>query len=246
MELQGKVALVTGASRGIGRAISLSLAENGANVIVNYCKNEEAASEVVKLIEEKGGYAVSCKTDISNYEAVKNMLDGVASQFGKLDILVNNAGVSKIGLFSDMSEEEFGNLIDINLKGTINCTHCAVRYMLNQKHGNIINISSMWGNVGASCEAIYSATKGGINLFTKALAKELGPSNIRVNAIAPGVIQTEMNNWLSEEEKETLKNEIPMMRFGTPRDVGDLAAFLASDKSKYITGQIITIDGGMI
>lgn len=245
MELQGKVALITGGSKGIGRAIALALSKNGASIIINYSKNEADASEVVKQIEETGGYAISCRADISDYEAVRSMINKIIIKFGKLDILVNNAGISRIGLFSDMDIDEYNNLIDINLKGTVNCSHCAVKYMLKQKHGNIINISSIWGNTGASCEVIYSATKGGINAFTKALARELGPSNIRVNAIAPGVIQTEMNKWLTNEEKENLRNEIPMMYFGVPSDIGELAVFLAGDKSKYVTGQVITVDGGM-
>ncbi|MDP4178745.1 MAG: SDR family oxidoreductase [Bacillota bacterium] len=246
MDLGGKIALVTGGSRGIGRAISILLAEKGANVIINYSKDEKALLETVKIINGAGGYVESIKADISNYEDVKKMIDQIINKFGKLDILVNNAGISKIGLFSDMSYEEYNSLININLIGTLNCSHCAVKYMIRQKSGSIINISSIWGNAGASCEAIYSASKGAINSFTKSLAKELGPSNIKVNAIAPGVIQTEMNNWLTNEEKQDLENEIPLMHFGSPFDVAELAVFLASDSSKYITGQIITVDGGMI
>jgi 3-oxoacyl-[acyl-carrier protein] reductase len=246
MNLSGKVALVTGASRGIGRAIALELANAGAVVAVNYNNNEEKAIETLSLIKENGGFGIIVKGDISLYEQAKSIIDEVANKLGNVDILVNNAGISKVGLFIDMDEKEWNELINVDIKGVINCSHHALKYMLKQKRGSIINISSIWGKSGASCEVIYSAAKGAVNSFTKALAKEMGPSNIRVNAIAPGVIDTEMNNWLSREEKESLVQEIPMMKFGNSEDIGKLAVFLASDASKYITGQIITVDGGMI
>lgn len=244
--LQGKVALVTGASRGIGRAIALELSKNGVSIVINYRKDKEGAEETLRIINENGGYAKLFRADVSSYDEAENMLKEINANFGRIDILVNNAGISKVGLFMDMNEADFKNIIDTNLIGTINCSHAAIKYMLNKKSGAIINISSMWGNVGASCEVVYSASKGAINAFTKALARELGPSNIRVNAIAPGVINTEMNNWLSDEEKDELKEEISLMKFGEGYDVGKLVAFLASEDSRFMTAQIITLDGGMI
>ncbi len=246
MGLGGRTALVTGGSKGIGRSIAIELAKSGAAVAVNYKENKEGAVDTLRLIKENGGYGIIVKGDISSYKEAKNIIDETASSFGSIDILVNNAGISKVGLFIDMEEEDWNKLIDIDLKGVINCSHYVLKYMLKQKRGSIINISSIWGSAGASCEVVYSAAKGAVNSFTKALAKELGPSNIRVNAIAPGVIDTEMNAWLTESDRESLLNEIPMMKCGTGEDIGKLAVFLGSDASKYITGQIITVDGGMI
>jgi 3-oxoacyl-[acyl-carrier protein] reductase len=246
MNLSGKIALVTGASSGIGRGIAIELSKAGASVILNYNKNLQGAEETKKLIEEAGGYAYIAKADVSSYAAVKEMVDEIIKKFGKIDVLVNNAGISKVGLFIDMTEEDFNSIMDTNLKGLFNCSHNVAPHMLAKKSGSIINISSIWGNVGASCEVIYSASKGGINSFTKALAKELAPSNIRVNAIAPGVINTNMNQWLTKEEKESLKQEIPMLRLGESEDIGALVRFLAQEESKYITGQIISVDGGML
>jgi 3-oxoacyl-[acyl-carrier protein] reductase len=244
--LYGKVALVTGASRGIGSAIAEQLSALGANVVINYSKDEVGALNTLEKIKEMGGYGAIIKGDISNYKEAKNLVEETVKKFGKLDILINNAGISKIGLFMDHSEEEINSIIAVNLKGTVNVTHCAIKHLLNSKEASIINISSIWGNVGASCEVLYSLTKGGINTFTKALAKELAPSGIRVNAISPGVINTSMNKWLSEEEEEELKNEIPMGRFGEASEVAKTVAFLCSSQSSYITGQIITVDGGML
>lgn len=246
MDLSGKVALITGASRGIGRGIALEFAKAGAIVVVNYRKDEKGALETLKLIKEAGSYGTCIKADVSKFNETTSMINDIIEKYGNIDILVNNAGISKVGLFMDMAEEEWKELLDIDLRGPINCSHCVLKHMVSKKRGSIINISSIWGNSGASCEAVYSAAKGGLNSFTKALAKELAPSNIRVNAIAPGVIDTEMNNHLSKEEKEELKLYIPMMRFGNGEDIGKLTVFLASENSNYITGQIITIDGGMI
>ena len=246
MNLKGKVAVVTGASRGIGKGIAIELAKAGACVVINYKSNDEAAEKTFQEIRELGVYALKIKGDVSDYEFSKQMIKTTVEKLGKIDILINNAGISKVGLFMDATPEEWDNVLNVNLKGAINCSHSAVKEMIKQKSGSIINISSMWGNVGASCEVIYSASKGAINSFTKALAKELAPSNIRVNAIAPGVIDTEMNDWLSYDDRKALAEEIPMMKFGEVRDVGMLATFLASENSKYITGQVITIDGGML
>jgi 3-oxoacyl-[acyl-carrier protein] reductase len=245
MNLKGKVALVTGASRGIGKGIAIELAKAGACVVINYKSNDKAAEETIEELRGLGAYALMIKGDVSDYGFSKQMIETTVEKLGKIDILVNNAGISKVGLFMDALPEEWDNILNVNLMGTINCSHNAVKEMIKQKSGSIINISSMWGNVGASCEVIYSASKGAINAFTKALAKELAPSNIRVNAIAPGVIDTEMNGWLSLEDRKSLLEEIPMMKFGEVDDIGNLVTFLASENSKYITGQVITIDGGM-
>lgn len=244
--LNGKVALVTGASRGIGRGIAIELAKAGASVIVNYRKDLKGAEETKRIIEEENGYCRIIKCDVSSYEDTKLMTENIIKDFGKVDILINNAGVSKVGLFIDMDEGDWDSIINTNLKGVFNCCRNILPHMFSAKSGVIINISSMWGNVGASCEVIYSASKGGVNSFTKALAKEVGPSNIRVNAISPGVINTSMNKWLSCEEKDSLKDEIPLCRFGECEDIGKAVVFLCSDNAMYITGQILTIDGGMI
>lgn len=245
MNLSGKVILVTGASRGIGRAIAIELASKGAAIAINYSKDDEGAKATLENVIKNGGYGKLFKKDISNYNNCRELIDEVIGTFGKLDVLVNNAGRSKVGLLMDMSLEEINDLVNTNLMGAIYLSKLAVDNML-RNGGNIINISSVWGEVGASCEVIYSATKGGLNLFTKALAKEVASFNIRVNSVAPGVINTEMNNVLDSEDKEVLKNEIPMMRFGEAHEVARVVSFLCDDKCKYLTGQIIRIDGGFI
>ncbi|KEI01761.1 SDR family oxidoreductase [Clostridium botulinum] len=246
MNFVGKVVLVTGASRGIGKAIALEFAKLGASVIINYKNDDKAAEETLKEIKDNGGYSIAIKGDVSSYIFTNKMIKEIIDKFGKIDVLVNNAGISKVGLFIDMKEEEFDNIININLKGVFNTCHNVAKYMISQRSGSIINISSIWGGVGASCEVIYSASKGGINSFTKALGKEFASSGIRVNAIEPGVIDTEMNRWMSQEERSKLEEEIPMMRFGNGSDIGKLATFLASEQSTYITAQVITVDGGYL
>ncbi|GAA0739564.1 elongation factor P 5-aminopentanone reductase [Clostridium oceanicum] len=243
--LTGKVALITGASRGIGKSIALELTKCGASVIINYKKDEKGALETLEKVEKLGGYGEIHKSDISKYNEAKELIEYIVKKFGKIDILVNNAGISKIGLFIDMEEDDWDNMMSVNLKGVFNCTHNVVKHMIKNKSGRIINISSMWGNIGASCEVIYSASKGGINSFTRALAKELGPSNITVNAIAPGVIDTDMNKSLTEDAIKDLKSEIPAMRLGKGKDVAKVVTFLCNDEIDYVTGQIITVDGGM-
>lgn len=245
MNLSGKVILVTGASRGIGRAIAIELASKGAAIAINYSKDDEGAKATLENVIKNGGYGKLFKKDISNYNNCRELIDEVIGTFGKLDVLVNNAGISKFGLLMDMSLEEIDDLVNTNLMGAIYLSKLAINNMM-RNGGNIINISSVWGEVGASCEVIYSATKGGLNLFTKALAKEVASFNIRVNSVAPGVINTEMNNVLDSEDKEVLKNEIPMMRFGEAHEVARVVSFLCEDKCKYLTGQIIRIDGGFI
>lgn len=246
MKLYGRTALVTGSSRGIGRSIVVELAKAGAVVAVNYKEDMDGANETLNIIKDKGLYGVLVPGDVGSAKGCKQIVEDTINKLGSIDILVNNAGISKVGLLIDMQEEDICSILDVNLKGIINCSKYALEHMLTRKKGSIVNISSIWGEVGASCESVYSAAKGGVNSFTRALAKEVGPSNIRVNGIAPGIIDTEMNKWLSIEERETLKNDIPLMKFGTVEDIGKLVTFLASDDARYITGQIITADGGML
>jgi 3-oxoacyl-[acyl-carrier protein] reductase len=231
-KLSGKVALITGASRGIGRAIAIEFAKQGASVIINYSSDYEGAKETLEEVKKLNGYGIIIKGDISSFGKCNTLVEEILKSVGKIDILVNNAGISHIGLFMDATEEEIHKVIS--------------KDMILKKSGNIINISSMWGEVGASCEVLYSTTKGGLNLFTKALAKEVAPSNIRVNAISPGVIDTKMNSFLEDEERISLEDEIPLGRFGKPSEIGKLAVFLCSEDSSYITGQIIRADGGFI
>lgn len=246
VSLQGKIALVTGGTRGIGKAIALELIKEGATVIINYSKNDISAEETYKEVQELGGYAKLYKGDISNYDFCKEMIDYIIKTFGKIDILINNAAVSFRGLFMDFSSRNIENIFGINVFGAMYLSKEVIPHMINKGSGNIINISSIWGESGASCEVLYSSTKGAINLFTKSLAKELAPMGIRVNGIAPGVIDTEMNSFLSPEEREELENEIPVGRFGDPKEVAELVLFLCSEKCTYINGQILKIDGAML
>ncbi|MBS6600937.1 MAG: elongation factor P 5-aminopentanone reductase [Clostridium sp.] len=244
-KLLGKTALITGASRGIGRAIAIEFAKEGANIVINYSKDELGAEETLKILKGIGVVAYKIKEDVSSFKGAEKIIDFTLKSFGKIDILVNNAAKSTIGLFMDSSKEEIENILNTNLLGPLYLSKMAIPHMIN-KNGVILNISSMWGEVGASCEVLYSTSKGGINLFTKALAKEMAPSNIRVNAIAPGVIDTSMNSFLSKEDRKDLEEEIPFGRFGSPEEIGKIAVFLCSKDSSYITGQIIRADGGYI
>lgn len=245
-KLSGKVALITGASRGIGRAIAIEFAKQGASVIINYSRDDEGAQETLEQVKKVNGYGIIIKGDISSFDSCRKIVEEVLQVMGKIDILVNNAGISHIGLFIDASEEEMERIISTNLLGAMYLTKHVLKDMISRKSGNIINVSSMWGEVGASCEVLYSTAKGGLNLFTKALAKEVAPSNIRVNCIAPGVIDTNMNSFLGEEEKISLEEEIPLGRFGTITEIGKIAVFLSSEDSSYLTGQVIRADGGFI
>ena len=244
-KLLGKVAIITGASRGIGRAIAIELGKEGASVVINYSKDEDGAKETLEVLRELGVVAYAIKRDVSSFEGAEEIINKTLEHFGKVDIVVNNAARSTLGLFMDATREDIEVLISTNLLGAMYLTKLAIPHMLG-KGGAVLNISSMWGEVGASCEVLYSTSKGGLNLFTKALAKEMAPSNIRVNAIAPGVIDTKMNSFLSQEEREELENEIPVGRFGLPEEIGKTAVFLCSDDSSYITGQILRVDGGYI
>ena len=242
---EGKVALVTGAGKGIGKEIALELARGGAKCVINYASSATGAESVAEEIRAMGSEAMTYKCDVSDADAVQKMITDVMEQYGRIDILVNNAGITKDGLMLKMTEADFMAVLDINLKGAFNCMKHVSRIMLKQRSGHIINISSVWGNVGASCEVAYSACKGGINSLTRALGKELAPSNIQVNAIACGVIDTDMNRCFSEEERSALIEEIPAGRMGSPEEVASLAYSLAT-ASSYLNGQILTLDGGWI
>ncbi|MFV9568859.1 elongation factor P 5-aminopentanone reductase [Thermoanaerobacter mathranii] len=244
--LNGKVAIVTGGAGDIGREICIELAKEGASIAIHYNNSYDKAVGLKEYIKNNFSYAEIFKADISDRQQVDNMIDSIYNRFGRIDYLINNAGIAQIKPFIEITEEDWDKMMNVNLKGIFNCTQSVLRYMLPQKYGSIINISSIWGISGASCEVHYSASKGGIIAFTKALAKELGPSKIRVNCIAPGVIDTRMNNILNKEEKEHLIEDIPLMSIGKPQDVANAVLFLLSDKSNFITGQVITVDGGFI
>lgn len=244
MDLSDRVCIVTGGSRGIGRAISTEMARAGATVIVNYFSNEKASEETVSEIEDFGGRAQAYKADISNFEEAKKMIDQIHEKFGHIDVLVNNAGITKDNLLLRMSEKEWDDVITTNLKGVYNTSKAVVKYMVKQRRGRIINISSIVGIYGNIGQANYAAAKAGIIGFTKALAKELGSRGITVNAIAPGFIKTDMTASLVEK-MPGIEDRIPLKRLGTPRDVAHLAVFLSSREAEYITGQIIAIDGGL-
>jgi len=244
--LNGKTAVVTGASRGIGRAIALKLAKLGANIVVNYRNSVEAVQEVVKEIEAIGVKALAVQCDISSYSDVENMMKKCVDEFGSLDILVNNAGITKDGLLMRMKEEDFDSVIDINLKGAFNCTRHVSAIMLKQRSGRIINISSVSGLTGNAGQVNYSAAKAGILGMTKAVAREFASRGVTCNAIAPGYIQTDMTDTLSSKVKESIMNTIPLKRLGMPEDVANAVAFLASEEASYITGQVINVDGGMV
>ena len=241
-----KIVLVTGSSRGIGKAIAQAFGENNAVVILNSGKDEQALIETYKEFKNKNIKCDYFFADISDYGQTENMIKNIYLKYQKIDILVNNAGISYVGLLTDMNYDEWKNLMGVNVDSLFNCCKNIVPNMVSSKKGIIINISSMWGVCGASCEVAYSASKGAVNSFTKALARELGPSGIRVNAVACGVIDTKMNNWLNSEEKFELTEEISLMRFGKVSEVADMVLFLASEKSSFLTGQVITLDGGMI
>lgn len=243
--LTGKVAIVTGGSRGIGREIALTLAGYGATVAVNYCGSKEKAEAVVNEIIEKGGTAKAYQGDVSDFEKAKELITEVSKEFGRIDILVNNAGITRDNLLMKMSEEEFDQVINTNLKGTFNCLKHVTRIMLKQRSGRIINMSSIVGVIGNAGQVNYSASKAGVIGMTKSMAREVASRGITVNAIAPGFIQTEMTDVLSDEVKEKLLTKIPLGRMGNVADIAETVAFLASDKASYITGQVIQVDGGM-
>jgi 3-oxoacyl-[acyl-carrier protein] reductase len=244
--LQGKVALVTGASRGIGRAIALELARQGAKVAVNYAGSEAKANEVVEEIKKMGQEAVAIQADVSSAEAVERMVKTVLEQFSRIDILVNNAGITRDNLLMRMKEEEWDQVINTNLKGVFHCIKAVTRPMMKQRYGRIVNIASIVGISGNPGQANYVAAKAGVIGLTKTAARELASRNITVNAVAPGFITTDMTDSLSDELKAEMLKQIPLARFGEPEDIAKVVAFLVSDAASYMTGQTLRVDGGMV
>ena len=241
-----KVVLVTGGSRGIGREVAEVYAENGYDVVINYVSDKTDVEGIKKEFEEKGVKCLLVKADVSKAADVDNMVEEAIKQFGKIDVLVNNAGITRDTLLMRMSEEDFDKVIEINLKGTYLVTKAVTKYMMKKRQGSIINLASVVGVVGNAGQTNYAASKAGIIGFTKSVAKELASRNIRANAVAPGFIETDMTSVLSDSVKENISTQIPLKRMGTAREVAEVIYFLGSDKSAYITGQVINIDGGMV
>ncbi|NLW21735.1 MAG: 3-oxoacyl-[acyl-carrier-protein] reductase [Tissierellia bacterium] len=246
MSLSGKNALVTGGSRGIGKAIALELARHGVNVAISYIGNSKKAEAVVEEIEKIGVKAIAIKADISKEEDVINMVDEINGSLGNIDILVNNAGITRDNLLLRMKTWEWDQVIDTNLRGTYLCTKAVVKGMIKKRYGKIINIASVVGITGNFGQGNYSASKAGVIGFTKSIAKELASRGINVNAVAPGFIDTDMTKILPEDIKDSLVKSIPMGRMGRPEDVANIVIFLASEKSDYITGQVVNVDGGLV
>jgi 3-oxoacyl-[acyl-carrier protein] reductase len=244
MKLKDKVSIVTGASRGIGKSIAIHMAAEGALVICNYFRNKEKAEEVVKEIQDSGGAATGYQGDVKNLSEMEKMAQDVIEKFDRIDILVNNAGVNRDELILTMSEEDWREVIETNLFGAFNCTKAVAQQMMFQKSGRIINISSVAGERGGRGQTNYAASKGGLNAFTRAAAVELAPKKITVNAVAPGVVETEMSQEVLRRAKETVMNHIPLKRFGQAGEIAKMVVFLASDDAAYITGQVLHVDGG--
>ena len=242
---EGKIALITGAARGIGQAIAFDLAARGADIVVCDIK-AEWLTETAEGVEKLGKKAYCFELDVTNAEAVQNVVNDIAAATGRIDILVNNAGITRDGLLMRMSEEDWDAVLTVNLKGTFVCTKAVSRIMMKQRSGAIINIASVVGLMGNAGQANYAASKGGVIAFTKSVAKELSSRNIRANAVAPGFISSKMTDALSDEVRQKMLEAIPLSSFGTPQDVANAVAFLASDQSSYITGQVISVNGGMV
>lgn len=245
MDFNGKVALITGSSRGIGKSIAKDIASKGAFVIINYASNEQAAQSVKDEIESKGGKCEIRGFDVSSYSQVNDEIDSIVKDHGELNFLVNNAGITRDTLLMRMKEEDWDAVINVNLKGVFNCTKAASKYMVKQKSGRIVNISSVVGEMGNPGQSNYSATKAGIIGFTKSVSRELASRNITVNSIAPGFIETDITSGLSDKVKEYYLGQIPLSRFGSPEDVSGVVSFLLSDAASYITGEVIRVNGGM-
>ena len=243
--LNGKVALITGGSRGIGKAVSIELAKAGAIVIINYANSESSAKEVLNIVEESGGTGEILQFNVSDTIVVEEKIKYILEKYEKIDILVNNAGITRDSLFMRMKEQQWDEVFEVNTKGVFNCTKNVVRSMVKNQYGKIINITSVVGEMGNPGQANYSSTKSAIMGFTKSLAKELGSKNINVNAISPGFIETDITDVLPDSVKEKYKEIIPLSRFGIPEDVAKAVLFLASDDSSYITGEILKINGGL-
>ena len=240
-----KTAVITGASRGIGRATAIEFARNGYNVLANYNNSEKEASELEKMLTEEGYSIKVFKADVSKSSEADAMIEYCLKEFGGLDVLVNNAGISQDKLFTDITDEDWERMMSVNVTSVFNCSRKALKHMIWEKSGSIINITSMWGETGGSCEVHYSASKAAIIGMTKALAKEVGPSNIRVNAVSPGVIMTDMCAYYGEETLNELKEETPLMKLGKPEDIAETVYFLA-EKGNFITGQVVGVNGGMV
>ena len=243
---ENKTVFVTGASRGIGKEVALKFADKGYNVVINYVSSKTNVEELKEEFEKKGVKALIMQADVTNKEAIEELVKKAIEEFGQIDVLVNNAGITKDNLLMRMSEEEFDKVIEINLKGTYIVTKAVTKYMMKKRKGSIINLSSVVGVAGNAGQCNYAASKAGIIGFTKSVAKELASRNIRANAVAPGFIETDMTAVLSDEVKENIHNQIPLKRMGTAKEVANLIYFLGSDESAYITGQVINIDGGMV
>ncbi|GJM15276.1 MAG: beta-ketoacyl-ACP reductase [Thermodesulfobacteriota bacterium] len=243
--LKGKIALVTGGSRGIGKAIAKRLASQGATVVINFTQNESAANQTIKEIEESGGQAFASKFDVSDFDKVHQEIDNIIEKFGGLHILVNNAGITQDTLLMRMKEEDWDSVISINLKGIFNCTKAVTRNMFKQREGRIVNLTSVVGEMGNAGQSNYAASKAGIIGFTKACAREMAPRGITVNAISPGFIKTDITDELTEDLKKDYISRIPMNRFGTPEDIAGAVSFLVSDDATYITGEVFRINGGI-
>ena len=241
-----KVAMITGATRGIGKQIALTLANEGYNIVLNYRTENDELFQAKNEIESKNVNCLTVQGDVTNFEDCKQMIERAINEFGKVDVLVNNAGITKDMLLARMKEEDFKQVIDVNLVGTFNMTKNVISYMMKARNGRIINISSVVGIAGNAGQTNYSASKAGIIGFTKSLAKEVASRNILVNAVAPGFIETNMTDVLKQEVKDEIAKNIPLKRMGTPKDVANVVKFLASEDSSYITGQVISVDGGMI
>ena len=241
-----KAAIITGSSRGIGAAIAIKLAEKGYNIVINYNNSRSEAMEVLEKVRKTGVMAIALKGDVSNYEESKYVVEKALEEFNHIDVLVNNAGVSMHKLFTDMIPDEYNKVLAVNLGGIFNFSRLILPHMIKNHCGKIINVSSIWGIAGAALESVYSASKAAVIGFTKALAKEVGPSGINVNCIAPGVIDTDMNKNLSEEDIKKLIDSTPMERLGTPEDIANVVAFLCSDEAEFITGQVISPNGGFL
>ncbi len=243
--LKGKVALITGGSRGIGKSISKRLASQGATVVINYIQNETAAEDTKKEIEESGGQVFTSKFDVADFDAVHEEVDKIIEKLGGLHILINNAGITKDTLLMRMKEEDWDNVISINLKGVFNCTKAVTRNMFKQREGRIVNLTSVVGEMGNAGQTNYAASKAGIIGFTKACAREMASRGITVNAVSPGFIKTEITDELTEELKKDYISRIPLNRFGTPEDIAGAVAFLVSDDAAYITGEVFRVNGGI-